>query len=194
MIVLDLNKDAGIVLDLSKEDPSLETLKIKLDWNPHPVHGASLTDGFDLDIFAYVLNEQGKITSGSDVVFFNNKNFANGAIVLPKDNRTGEGDDDEELLITTSKIPADKKSVAIYVTIHKATERGHHFGMVSGASLQFINADSGKIIAKYDLTANYSGNTAFFGGILSVENGKGKFQSNGEAADADPNQIAQLYV
>lgn len=191
-IVLDLNKNTGNILDLTKEAPSLTSLIVKLDWDPHPVHGTSMTEGFDLDIFAFVLNAAGKISGGQDVVFFNNKDYAGGAIVLPRDNTNGAGDDDEEMIFTINKIPADKEKVAIFVTIHEAAKRSHHFGMIGNARLLFIDADKpNDPIAQYNLTSNYSGHTAFYAGDLV----RGwKFEPVGDAASADPNQIAQSYV
>ena len=56
-IVLDLNKGSNNILDLTKAAPTIKKLIVKLDWDEHPVHGADVKNGFDLDIFAYVLNE-----------------------------------------------------------------------------------------------------------------------------------------
>lgn len=111
MDILDLNKDAPL-LDLTKAAPTLQTLRARLNWGMHPVHGASLTDGFDLDIFSFVLNASEKIGGGADVVFFNNKVHCDRAIVLPQDNRTGG---EEYCDYTFDRLPLDRRHIDVYV-------------------------------------------------------------------------------
>ena len=75
-VTLDLNKTSGL-LDLTKEVPTLTVVRGVLNWDESPIHKDSLTQGFDLDIFAFVLDENQKIGSGTDVVFFNNNQMSN---------------------------------------------------------------------------------------------------------------------
>src|SRR3546814_8954551 len=88
------------------------------------------TDGqdFDLDASAFVLKADGKVRGDTDFCFYNNKDVG-GAVIHQGDNRTGEGDgDDEQVKIILSKIPAELDKVAIAVTIHEGEQRGQSFG------------------------------------------------------------------
>lgn len=187
MDILDLNKDAPL-LDLCKAAPSLMTLRARLNWGVHPVHGASLTDGFDLDVFSFVLRSNEKISGGQDVVFFNNKVYNGGAIVLPEDNRTGGM---EYCDYTLLDLPLDRHHVDVYVCIHEASKRGQHFGMMADARLT-LEAD-GQPVQAYQI-ADYTGKTALHAGRLSRGQGGWTFQPIGEAAAADPNAIAKAYM
>src|SRR5207245_1476308 len=90
-------------LDLSKES-NLTTLVALMKWDMHPTKGASLSEGFDPDLFSFLLDNNGKITAASDVVYFKHKDNGNGAVVLPNDNRVGGGEG-ESMTFTLAKIP-----------------------------------------------------------------------------------------
>ena len=187
--ILDLNKDAPL-LDLAKAAPTLRTLRARLTWSMHPVHGASLTDGFDLDIFSFVLNTSEKISGGQDVVFFNNKVYANGAITLPQDNRTGG---EETCAYKLASIPADRSFVDIYVCVYEAQKRGQHFGMMAGARLALEDAETDSLLQAYNI-AEYAGKAVLHAGRLAKTAAGWTFQPIGEAAMADPNSVARAYM
>lgn len=185
MDILDLNKDAPL-LDLTKVAPTLQTLRARLTWGMHPVHGASLTEGFDLDIFSYVLNGAEKISGGADVVFFNNK--SGHGISLPQDQRTGG---EETCDYSLHAVPLDKNFVDIYVSIHEAAKRSQHFGMMAGARLA-LEAD-GSLVQAYAIS-EFSGKTMLHAGRLTRTGGGWTFQPIGEAAVATPNDVARAYL
>lgn len=190
MALLDLSKTTPM-LDLSKAAPSLRQVRGLLNWDPHPSYAGSLSVGFDLDIFAFVLNAQGKVTSGSDVVFFNNKK-AHG-VHIPKDNRTGEGKDDEELLIALPQVPSDKTAIEIFVFLHDAVGRKQTFGMISNATFSLIDADTGHTIQSYRLTDMVTETAVHIGSLARNASGWG-FQPIGDANTMDPNQVAQAFM
>ena len=52
------------------------------------------------------------------------------------DNRTGEGDgDDEQVKVNLSAVPAQVEKISFVITIHDAEARGQNFGQVSNAFL-----------------------------------------------------------
>ena len=191
-IVLDLNKSAG-VLDLNKASPNFNKLRGVLNWEPSPVHTQSLSQGFDLDIFAYVLNGSGKLSSGSDVVYYGNKFYVNNAVSVPTDNRTGEGDDDESIDLELSKLPADKTEVAVFVFIYQGQQRGQSFGMIPNSSFVLNCVEKNQEIAKYNLQ-QYTNETAIHIGSFKRSGAGWEFAPSGDVASADPNQVAQAYV
>jgi stress response protein SCP2 len=192
MITLDLSKSAG-TLDLTKAAPSFKTIRGLLNWDVNVVHGKSLTQGFDLDIFAFVLDANKKITSGDDVVYFKNKSFGNGVITVPIDNRTGEGDNDEHIDMKLDQLPADKHHVDVYVIIHDAAGRGQNFSMMANSSFVLSDLENKTDLVKYELT-KYTNETALLVGRFSRGSSGWEFTPYGDAANSDPNTIVGLYA
>jgi tellurium resistance protein TerD len=191
MITLDLNKSAG-TLDLTKAAPNFKTIRGLLNWDVNPVHGASLTQGFDLDIFAFVLDANQKISGGGDVVYFKNKNYGGGAITVPVDNRTGEGDNDEHIDLKLADL-AGKDHVDIYVFIHEAQQRGQNFGMMAKSSFVLSDVENKTDLVKYELS-KYTNETALHVGRFSKVGTDWTFNPAGDSAAADPNTVVGAYV
>jgi tellurium resistance protein TerD len=191
MITLDLNKSSG-TLNLTKDAPTMKTVRGLLNWDVNVVHGKSLTQGFDLDIFAFVLDSNSKITSGSDVVYYGNKNYVDGSISVPIDNRTGEGDNDEHIDLKLDKVPAGKDFVDIYVIIHDAANRGQNFSMMANSSFKLSDVENKVDLVKYELS-QYTNETSVLIGRFSRVGSGWEFTPYGDAAVADPNTIVGLY-
>ncbi len=59
----------------------------------------------------FAVGEDGKVLSDAHFIFFNNKTSPDGAVEHRGDNRTGEGDgDDEQVKIDLTKVSADIKN------------------------------------------------------------------------------------
>lgn len=140
-----------------------------------------------------VINGDNKISGGQDVVFFNNKVAFNGAITVPVDNRTGEGDEDEYVLLDLPNIPADKTGVDLYVFVYEAGTRDHNFGMVANARFVLIDEVTKSVIQTYNLSSDVSGTAVHLGRVQRSGSGW-QFMPIGEAAAADPNQVAAAYM
>ena len=99
---MSVSLSKGGNVSLSKTDPSLSRVRVGLGWD------ARATDGqdFDLDGSAFLLTVNGKVRSDSDFIFYNNLVSIDGSITHTGDNRTGEGDgDDEALIIELLNVP-----------------------------------------------------------------------------------------
>lgn len=192
-ISLDLKKNSGVVLDLAKAAPSLRSLRGKISWDMHPVNGKSLSDGFDLDLFVFCLDVNGKIGAATDVCFFNNKNYGGGSIVLPEDNRSGGS---EEVNFTLDKIPTDRQQLDIYVFVFDYEKRRQNFGMMANAKFELIDtgANPNVVLQAYALNESYSQDTALHVGSL-VRSGSGwNFMPVGMGAVAGPNDALGSYA
>lgn len=144
-------------VSLSKEAPGLTSVTVGLGWDVRKTDGQA----FDLDAAAFILGENEKVISDGHFVFYNNKTSPDGSVEHGGDNRTGEGDgDDEKIKIDFAKLPADVKKVVIAVTIHEAKERGQNFGSVSNAFARVVNDADGKELARFDLSEDSSTNGA----------------------------------
>jgi tellurium resistance protein TerD len=174
-MALSLSK--GQNLSLTKTDPSLKKMVVGLGWDPRATDGQE----FDLDASAFLLTASGKIRTSEDFIFYNQKVSSCGSVNHTGDNRTGDGDgDDEQIKVDLSLIPADVQRIAITVTIHEAAQRSQSFGQVSNAFVRILNEESGKEVVRYDLTEDASTQTAMIFSELYRHNGEWKFKAIGQ--------------
>ena len=134
-----LTLQKGGNLSLSKTDPSLNKMLVGLGWDARSTDGAE----FDLDASAFLLSSSGKVRSEADFIFYNQARTQDGSVEHTGDNRTGDGDgDDESIKVDLSRIAADVDKIVITVTIHDAVQRQQNFGQVSNAFIRIINEDT----------------------------------------------------
>ncbi|MEW5839305.1 MAG: TerD family protein [Pseudomonadota bacterium] len=174
-MAISLSKGGNV--SLSKEAPGLTTVKLGLGWDVRATDG---TD-FDLDASAFMLKADGKVQSDNGFIFYNNKTSSDGSVNHLGDNRTGEGDGDDEVIsVELAKVPAEIEKLAFSVTIHDAAARKQNFGMVAKAYIRCINATDDKEIARFDLSEDGSTETAMIFGELYRHNGEWKFKAVGQ--------------
>lgn len=164
-------------VSLTKEAPSMNVALVGTGWD------ARVTDGqaFDLDASVFLVGENGKVLSDSHFVFYNNTTSPDGAVQHQGDNRTGEGDgDDEQVKIDLTKVAADVKKLVFAVTIHEADSRKQNFGMVSNSFMRVVNNDNGSEIARFDLSEDASTETAMIFGELYRHGAEWKFKAVGQ--------------
>lgn len=148
----------GQRIDLTKGNPALKNIVVGLGWDVKTFDGG---EEFDLDASAFLLNAQGKCSRDTDFVFYNNLISPDGSVEHTGDNRTGEGDgDDEQIKVHLNKVPTDVDRIAITVTIHDAESRRQNFGQVSNAFVRLVDEDLGKEILRFDLGEDFSIETA----------------------------------
>ncbi len=174
---MGLSLQKGGNLSLTKTDPSLTRMVVGLGWDERGTDGAD----FDLDASAFQLNASGKVRGDHDFIFYNQMVSTEGSITHTGDNRTGEGDgDDEQIKVDLSKMAADVDKIAITVTIHDAEARSQNFGQVVNAFIRIVNEDSGNEVVRFDLTEDYSTETAMVFGELYRNGGEWKFKAVGQ--------------
>ncbi|HEY9059952.1 MAG TPA: TerD family protein [Pseudobacteroides sp.] len=167
----------GQKIDLTKTNPGLTKAIIGLGWDTNKYSGGS---AFDLDASAFLLDENGKALRDDDFIFYNNLKGRNDCLIHTGDNRTGEGEgDDEQLKIDFSKVPAEIHKIAITVTIHDAEARQQNFGQVSNAFVRVVNEETNQEILRYDLAEEFSIETAIVVCELYRYNGEWKFSAVG---------------
>jgi len=187
-MAISLNKGGN--LSLSKTDPSLNQVLIGLGWD------ARATDGvdFDLDASAFLLAANDKVRGESDFIFYNQTRSPEGSVEHTGDNRTGEGDgDDEAVKINLAKVPADVQKIAITVTIHDAQNRGQNFGQVQNAFIRVVNDQTNVEIVRFDLNEDYSTETAMIFGELYRHNSEWKFRAVGQGYNGGLSAMCSQY-
>ncbi len=146
--------DAGVT--------NLMNIAAGLGWDINRYDGG---EQFDLDAAAFLLGSNGKVRTDSDFIFYNNRRGT--GITHTGDNRTGEGDgDDEQIVINLNEVPADVEKIAFTVTIDQAGIRRQNFGMVENSFIRIFDSVSGAELIHYDLGEDYSIETAVVVGEL----------------------------
>ena len=174
-MAISLQKGGNV--SLSKEAPGLTDVSVGLGWDVRTTDGKD----FDLDASALVIGENGKVLSDGHFVFFNNMQDPSGAVVHQGDNLTGEGEGDDEVVkVPLNNVPAEAKKVVFVVTIHEAEARNQNFGMVSNAFIRVVNDAGNAEITRFDLSEDYSTETAMVFAELYRHNNEWKFKAIGQ--------------
>nr|WP_288842672.1 TerD family protein [uncultured Deefgea sp.] len=174
-MAISLNKGGNV--SLSKNSPDLKNILVGLGWDARASDGLD----FDLDATAFLLGENGKVRGDGDFIFYNQLVSTCGSVEHTGDNRTGAGEgDDEALKINLAKVPDSIKRIAICVTIHDAEARKQNFGQVRDAFMRIINLENNVEIVRFDLSEDYSTETAMIFGEIYSHNGEWKFKAVGQ--------------
>ncbi|KSW28485.1 MULTISPECIES: TerD family protein [unclassified Pseudomonas] len=187
-MAVSLQKGGNV--SLSKEAPGLTEVVVGLGWDPRVTDGTE----FDLDASVFVTGENGKVLNDASFIFYNNKKSADGSIEHLGDNRSGQGDgDDEQVNVKLAGLAADVKKLVFAVTIHEAEGRKQSFGQVSNAYIRVVNKADGKEIARYDLSEDASTETAMIFGELYRHNDEFKFKAIGQGFAGGLKPLAESH-
>ena len=174
---MPISLQKGQKIDLTKGNPSLKKIMVGLGWDVNMYDGGA---DFDLDAAAFLLGENGKVTTDEDFVFYGNLKHKSEAVVHQGDNLTGEGDgDDEQIFVDLSKVPANIAKIAFTVTIYDSDARRQNFGQVSNSFIRIVDETTNNEIVRFDLGEDFSIETAVVVGELYRHNGEWKFNAVG---------------
>ena len=186
-----INLSKGGNINLSKTAPTMNKVDLGLGWNPRATDGKA----FDLDAVAFLTGEDGKVRLDGEFIFFNQKVSPCGSVTHNGDNRTGDGDgDDETISVDLSKVPQEVAKIVFAVTIHEGQQNGQNFGMVDKAYIRVINQDANaEELARFDLSEDGSTEVAMIFGELYRHNGEWKFKAVGQGFNGGLGVLAASY-
>jgi tellurium resistance protein TerD len=185
---LSLSKGGNV--SLTKTNPGLVRIKAGLGWDPRTTAG----EAFDLDASALLLGANGKVRSNDDFIFYNQTKDVAGSVEYMGDNRTGEGDgDDEVITVDLSKVPADVDKIVFVVSIDEADVRGQNFGSVRDAFVRLVNADDDVEAVRYDLSEDASTETALNFAELYRNGAEWKFKAIGQGYNSGLKGVAEDF-
>ena len=163
------------------------------------------TKSYDLDAIAFLLDEKGKVRNlgsrnaldsgqvvdfvGSDIIFYNNPKLPDGSVIHTGDNRTGEGEgDDEQIVVKLNLLDPTYKRIVFIACIYQGIRKNQHFGLIENAFVRAIDAQ-GREIAKFNLSKNEMFNdkrTIIFAEVIRSGGSQGwRFQAVGDGLDTD---------
>lgn len=181
----------GQKIDLTKGNAGLRKVVFALGWDLNRYDGDA---EFDLDVSAFFTDDSGKVTGEQDFVFYGQPQHPSGSLTYSGDNRTGDGDgDDETMIVELSKIPANISKISFAATIYDAENRLQNFGMVDNSYIRAYDADTGEELMRFDLSEDFSTETALVVAEIYRHNGEWKFKAVGSGYSGGLKSLCNQY-
>jgi tellurium resistance protein TerD len=188
--VAGVSLSKGGNVSLTKAAPNLTAVTVGLGWDARTTTGGD----FDLDASALGCDANGKVLADEWFVFFNNLASPDQSVQHLGDNRTGEGEgDDEQINVNLAGLPAQVDKVVFIVSIYDAEKLQLSFGQVRNAFIRVVNQADGSELARYDLSEDASTETAMVFGELYRNAGEWKFRAIGQGYSSGLAGIARDY-
>lgn len=203
-MAVSLSKGQGVSLKKNEFDLSSVTIGLGWDINEEKkgFFGSLMgkkSEDYDLDVAAFLCDENGKVrdlgnqTNGrptlvnGDIVFFNSQKHKSGQIWLTGDNRTGEGDgDDEQIIAKLNTLSPEYAKIVFIVQIYKGQELKQNFGKVKNAYIRAVDAKNIEM-ARFNLSggAEYANQCSMLFAELVREDSGWKLNAIGEPSPSD---------
>lgn len=179
----------GNRFNLTKTEPGLAKIMVGLGWemksNNQP----------DLDSSVFMIGANGKLPKDEYFIFYNNLNSPDGSVKHTGDNRTGDGDgDDEMILAQLSAVSSDISELIFVASIHDADTRKHNFGMLKDAYIRIVDVATNREILRYDLDEDFGECTDVEFGKLHKENGDWHFVAVGTGSNKGLQGFVDIYA
>ena len=190
---MTINLSKGERISLEKVSPGLKEIFIGLGWDVNPTD----TGGdFDIDASIFLLDSSEKLISDKHFIFYNNLSSPDSekSVQQRGDNRTGAGEGDDEIIDMKLKtVPPEIDKVAIAVTIHEADKRQQNFGQVSNAFVRIVNCENEEEIIRYDLTEDFSVETALIMAEMYRKDGEWRMNAVGAGYGGGLQALVERY-
>ena len=183
----------GQRVSLEKVSPGLEAVLVGLGWDVKTVDTES---DFDIDVSVFMLGENEKLPSDSHFIFYNNLKSPDSVHCIEHmgDSLTGEGEgDDEVVLVNLTKVPGEIKKLVFVVTIHQADQRKQNFGQVENAFVRLVDVKTKEEVLRFDLTENYSIETAITVAEIYRKDGQWRMNAVGAGYQGGLQTILNRY-
>lgn len=178
---MSVNLTKGQKINLAKADGSALTQVIMgLGWDAVKKKGflGFGSGGQDIDLDASCIMFSANKTA-ADVVYFGQLRSKDGSITHTGDNRTGDGDgDDEQIIVDLSRVP--NHVTALVFTVNNYT--GQDFSQVENAFCRLVDKSNNQEIARYNLSAQGRHNAQIMAKVYR-HNGAWKMHAIGENAN-----------
>lgn len=204
---MGINLVKGQKIDLTKGRSSLSSVMVGLGWDPVEkkksggflgglLGGGASGAEVDCDASVLLLDENGKLQSKKNLVYFGNKASQDGSVVHSGDNLTGAGEGDDEVInVNLNAISSSVHRLVFVVNIYQAKQRKQDFGLIQNAFIRLVDYGTKEELVHYNLSESYAGKTSLFPGELYRHGSEWKFSAVGEGtSDLDIGSIANKYL
>ena len=190
---MTINLSKGQRISLEKVAPGLVQIFVGLGWD---INVTDTGGDFDIDASVFLLDSNEKLISDQHFIFYNNQTSPDPdqSVKQLGDNRTGAGEGDDEIIdINLKTVPAEVAKIAITVTIHEAEQRMQNFGQVQNAFVRIVNAENEQEVIRYDLTEDFSIETALIMAELYRKDGEWRMNAVGAGYEGGLQALVDRY-
>jgi tellurium resistance protein TerD len=190
---MTINLSKGERISLEKVAPGLVQIFIGLGWD---INVTDTGGDFDIDASIFLLDSNDKLISDQHFIFYNNPKSPDPeqSIQQRGDNRTGAGEGDDEIVdVNLKSVPPEVVKMALTVTIHEADKRHQNFGQVSNAFVRIVNCANEEEIIRYDLTEDFSVETALIMAELYRKDGEWRMNAVGAGYEGGLQALVERY-
>lgn len=164
-----INLQKNQTVSLSSMQPGLAQIQCGLGWDVTPGIEA------DLDVSVFLLNEVNKIPGESYFIFYNN--LSGHGVTHMGDNRTGEGDGDDEVVnINLLAVPQEVTQILVVIT---CATPGVNLSAVSNAYARMTDLGSGTPLLNFSISAMGPGSDSLQVGRMYREGAEWRFEAMG---------------
>lgn len=130
-----------------------------------------------------------------DNIWIKKSSYEKLANVFPEEISCGEldGKHDEVIKIQLDKIPSNYETLAVTVTIYDAESRFQNFGMVGNAYVRVVDEETGEELIRFDLSEDFSTETALVVAEIYKHNSEWKFKAVGSGYNGGLKALCNQY-
>ncbi|MCW6035288.1 TerD family protein [Spirulina subsalsa FACHB-351] len=190
---MSISLKKGQRVSLEKIAPGLIAVFVGLGWD---VKRTDTGKSFDLDASVFLLGSNEKLLSDQHFIFYNNLTSPDPdqSVKHMGDNLTGAGEgDDEAIIVDLRKVPPEVAKIVFTITIYEAEERGQNFGQVENGFVRLVDVQTKQEILRYDLSEDYSIETAMIMGELYLKDGEWRMSAIGEGYQGGLQALLDRY-
>jgi tellurite resistance protein TerA/tellurium resistance protein TerD len=179
----------GARCNISKEAPDLKKMAIALGWQV-----TEAGQSYDIDVSAFMLGADGKIPNDKYFIFYNNLQSCDSSVLQSIPDPKNRSQENKTIYgIILERVNPEIVEITFVVTIHEAQKVNANFSNITNSFIKIVNLDSGIELVRYELTDNFSRETAVEFGRLYRKNGEWRFQAVGEGYQAGLQSFVDKY-
>jgi tellurium resistance protein TerD len=163
----------GANISLSRAAPGIRRVIVAVGWDV----AAAGKSALELDVLAFIQNARGKVRDDADVVFYNNKRGANGAVRLCDDPSEFPTSDAHAVAVELDALGSEVARVSFAVAIYDGPKHNQNFGMVAGAYIRVVNPVDNAELARCEISQEGRTETAIVFGEIYNRAGEWKFKA-----------------
>lgn len=179
----------GARFNISQAAPDLKKMAIALGWLV-----TEAGESYEIDVSAFMLGADGQIPNDEYLIFYNNLKSCDGSVLqsIP-DKNNGNQENKTIYGVILDKIHPEIQEITFAVTIHESQKINANFSNIKSAFIKICNLDTGSELVRYELTENFSRETAVEFGRLYRKSGEWRFQAVGEGYQAGLQSLVDKY-
>jgi tellurium resistance protein TerD len=163
----------GANISLSRAAPGMRHVMIDVGWD----EASARKHNLELDLMVFIQNARGKVRGDDDVVFYNNKTGAEGAVRLCDDPSGFPSSDAQAVAIELDALGSEVGRITFAVAIYDGAKRNQNFAMVAGAYIRVVNPSDYAELARCDILREGRTETAIVFGEIYNRAGEWKFKA-----------------